>query len=123
MKPTPEQEARARQTIADRQVTFEEYIASLPKEARGETCEASDVDRLNAGAMRVYQCLRNLDKWTLPQLAAATGMTPQSASARWREVRRYIEKDGKGMGHREPVPGSPGLFTYRIQLAKYFGAA
>lgn len=123
MIPTPSQLSRSARTVEARQVTIEEWLANRPKEARGQTVETQEEnDRLNGGCLRIYNCLRNLDKWTLPQLAAATGMSTQSASARWREVKRYLEKDGKGRGHREPT-GERGHYTYRISLAKYFGAA
>lgn len=123
MKPTPEQEAHARQVIAERQITIGEWLATQPKEARGETATDDDTPRLNAQCLRVYGLLRDLGPWTLKQLAARSGDPEASVSARIREIRRYLEKDGKGTVLRERVPDGNGLHTYTMRLSKYFGAA
>jgi hypothetical protein len=123
MKPTPEQEARAAATIEARQMTIEDYLASIPQQARGQTCEAEDIPRLNEQGRRVYGVMRDLGPWTLKQISARTGDPEASVSARIREIRRYIEKDGKGTVKREPVKGHRGLFTYTMRLNRYHGAA
>lgn len=116
-------ETRANSLGVEKQITIHEWLEQQPKEARGSLCEDADMDRLNRQCRLVYQCLRNLRAWTLAELSAATGAPAQSCSARWREIRRYLEAGNKGKGFREKVPGKPGLFTYRIELGKYFGAA
>ncbi len=123
MKPTPAQEARAAQTIQERQMDFETWIAQRPSAARGETCETEDVPRLNAQGLRVYNVIRDLGPWTLKQISARTGDPEASVSARLREIRRYLEKDGKGTVLREAAKGHRGLFTYTMRLARYYGAA
>lgn len=123
MKPTPEQEAHARHVIADRQITLEDWIASQPKEARGQTCTDEDMPRLNEQTSRVYGALRNLRPWTLRELSIATGDPEASCSARIREIRRYLETDGKGTVLRTRVEGGNGLHHYTMRLTKYCGAA
>lgn len=133
MKPTPTQEARAAETIAAKQVTIDEWLERQPKEARGETCRDEDVLPLNEACRAVYGCLLNLDKWTIAQLSLRTGYSGAGVSARIREIRRYLE-DRTEKGQKEPGPAArgtvimdptetPRLYTYRVQLKKYFGGA
>lgn len=133
MKPSALQEARAAQTIADRQLTIESWLERQPKEARGETCRDEDVLPLNEACRAVYGCLLNLDKWTIAHLSIKTGYSAPGVSARIREIRRYLE-DRSEKGQKEPGPAArgtvimeptatPRLYTYRVQLKKYPGGA
>lgn len=130
MKPTPEQETRAAQTIAAKQATIFDYLQTLPQ----RTDEEDDTPRLDAQCVRVYRALRDLAPHTLAELSAATGDPEGSVSARIREVRRYLEDRtakgqtmpgpaAKGTVLKERVPGGNGLHTYSMRLKKYSGAA
>lgn len=117
------------------QITIDDYLSALPKEARGETCEEEDVERLNAQCRIVYRVLRDLRAHTLREISAATGVSEPSASARIREIRAYLEGRPRkndppeliraklGTVLRERVEGTRGLFTYQIRLHRFFGAA
>lgn len=123
MKPTPAQEARAAQTVRDQQMDFETWIANLPSAARGAACGEDDMPRLNEQGFKVYRFMRDLRPHTLKEIEAATGAPQASASARLREIRRYLEKDGKGTVKRTRVDGGNGLHTYTLRLNKTYGAA
>lgn len=123
MKPTPAQEARAAHATELRQITIDDYLASIPEAARGKTCEAEDTPRLNEQGLRVYNAMRDLRVHTLADLAAATGDPEASVSARIREIRRYLREGNKGDVIRERVPGGNGLHTYAMKLNRYHGAA
>lgn len=131
--PTPSQEHEASRVIAEKQGTIFDYLERQTIQARGETCTAEDMDRLDAACIAVYRCLLNLDKWTLKMLALSTGYTESSCSARVREIRRYLE-DREKPGQKEPGPAARGtvkrektnirgLNTYRVELKKHFGGA
>lgn len=123
MKPTPAQEARAREATEARQMTIDDYLAAQPVQARGATVEPTDVGRLNEQTRRVYGVVRDLRPWTLKGISAATGDPEASVSARLREIRRYLQKGDKGTILRERVEGQRGLFTYTMRLNRYHGAA
>lgn len=105
------------------QISFEEYAASIPTQARGQTCADEDMPRLNAQGLRVYTQLRLLRPLTLAQISSATGDPEASVSARIREIRKYLEEGNKGTIKRERVEGGNGLHTYCMRLNRYFGAA
>lgn len=90
------------------QPTFEDYLASVPAKARGETFDQErDGKRLTAQAMRVYNLMIDGQSRTLAQISAATDDPPASISARLREIRAYglkVPKDHLGNG----------LWTYRV---------
>lgn len=123
MKPTASQERAASEHLAAKQMTIDGYLATKPKEARGVTCEAQDVPRLNDQAMRVYRVMRFLGTHTLRQLSAITGDPEASISARIREIRAYLHEGDKGTIIRERVPNGNGLHTYSMRIHKYPGAA
>ena len=105
------------------QITFEEYEASIPKEARGSTCADADMPRLNEQGLRVYRFMRDLRVHTLREISSGTGDPEASCSARIREIRRYLETNNLGTVKREKVLGGNGLHTYTLRLNRYFGAA
>lgn len=123
MKPTPSQIERAERATADRQITIEDYLATVPPAARGSTCEAEDTPRLNAQGLDVYHYCRDLRAHTLAEISAGTGHPEASVSARLREIRRYLHDGDKGTILRERVPSGNGLHTYTMKLARYHGAA
>ena len=123
MKPTPAQEARAAQTVRAAQISIDDWLASQPVAARGQTCEAIDVSRLNEQSRRVFDAMRDLRPYTLAQISAATGDPEASVSARIREIRRYLHLGNKGTIVRERVEGRNGLHTYAMRLNKTHGAA
>lgn len=123
MKPTPEQEAHARETIEARQISIDDWLAAQPIAARGVTCEAEDMPRLRDQALRVYTHMRDLRPHTLKDISAATGDPEASVSARIREIRRYLRDGGKGDVTRERVEGGNGLHTYAVKLNRYSGGA
>lgn len=110
-------------TIPNFQLDFETYVTSIPKEARGQTCEAVDEGRLNEQARRVYKVMKFLGTHTLAQLSAMTGDPEASISARLREIRHYLEENGLGTILRVRVEGGNGLHTYSMRLNRTFGAA
>lgn len=116
-------ETRALSIGPEKQRTFEDYQSDIAAKERGQTCEESDVPRLNAQGLRVFGVLRDLRPHTLRDISSKTGDPEASVSARWREICRYLRAGNKGEGIRERVPGERGLFTYRIQLGRYPGAA
>lgn len=133
MNPTPQQEERARQILRAKQETIFDYLERQTIQARGQTCTAEDMERLDAACIAVYRLMLNLDKWTLKMLASSTRYTESSCSARVREIRRYLE-DREKPGQKEPGPAArgtvhrektttPGLYTYRVQLKKHHGGA
>ncbi len=117
------------------QLTIGDYLASLPPEARGETCQEIDNPRLNEQGLRVYRFMRDLRPHTLREIAAATGDSEASISARIREIRAYLEGRPKkgdtldvqrpklGTVKRERVEGGNGLHSYSMRLNRSFGAA
>lgn len=105
------------------QLSIDDYLASLPEKARGETCEAEDVPRLCAQGQAVYRYVRDLRPHTLREISAATGAPEASASARLREIRHYLSDNGLGTVIRERAPGGNGLHTYSLRLNRTFGAA
>jgi len=109
--------------LAEKQITFEDYVSNIPKAARGETCEAQDTPRLNEQAMRIYSAMRDLRPWTLREISNQTGDPEASVSARIREIRKYLQAGGKGTIIRERVEGGNGVHTYVMRLNAYFGAA
>lgn len=123
MKPTPAQEARAARTIQDRQLTIEEWLAAQPVQARGETCTAEDLPRLNEQALRVYGVLRDLRPHTLRDIAASSGDPEASVSARIRQIRDYLELGGKGTVLAESVSEPRVHWLYTLKLNRYYGAA
>lgn len=110
-------------TTPNYQLDFETYVTSIPKEARGQTCEAVDELRLNEQAKRVYKVMRFLGTHTLAQLSAMTGDPEASISARLREIRHYLEENGLGTILRVRVEGGNGLHTYSMRLNRTFGKA
>jgi hypothetical protein len=115
------------------QLTIEDYVASLPKQARGETCADIDMPRLNEQGLRVYRFCRDLRPHTLAEISAATGDGEASVSARLREIRAYLEDrqpgsrepgpNARGTIRRERVEGGNGLHVYSMRLKPYHGAA
>lgn len=117
------------------QLTIEDHLEKLSKEARGATCEAGDCERLTKQGAAVYRVLRDLRPHGLKEISAAVGAGEASVSARIREIRAYLEgrprKDDPpelarvklGTVLREKVAGIPGLFTYEIRLNRSSGAA
>jgi hypothetical protein len=87
-------------------------VRELSGRRDGLTYEQSDESRLNKQQLRVYQCMRDGNEWTLAQLAEATGDKEASISARIRDFRK--SKFGGRTVVRRSYGG--GLFTY--QLAK-----
>lgn len=123
MKPSAEQEARAQEAVRRAQLTIDDWLNAQPVAARGETCEADDVPRLNAQCQRVYAALRDLRPHTLADISASCGDPEASVSARIREIRRYLKDGHKGDVLRERVPDGNGLHTYTMRLERYSGAA
>jgi len=123
MKPAPSQLQRAQLNIEKRQITIEDYLATVPPAARGSTYEPEDTHRLNAQGLDVYHYCRDLRAHTLAEISAGTGHPEASVSARLREIRRYLHEGNKGTVLRERVPGKNGLHTYAIRLNKYPSAA
>ena len=129
MKPTPQEESSAARVIEARQVSFDDYVATLPQ----RTDDAEDTLRLNAQCTRVYRALRDLRPHTLAEIAATTGDPEGSISARIRECRAYLEdrKRGglvpgpaaKGTVLKEKIPGKRGQHKYTMRLYRYSGAA
>ena len=117
------------------QISIDDYLASLPVKARGETCEPEDVERLSQQCRVVYAHLRDLRPHTIREVAAATGISENSVSARFREIRAYLEgrplkndppevvRANLGTILREKVDGVPGLHTYSMRLNRFHGAA
>ncbi len=85
------------------------------------TATDEDMPRLNAACLAVYKCIRNLDRWELPQLAAATGYTEASCSARLRQIRAYLHVGNKGTVLSENL--GRGKWIYSLRLYRYSGAA
>lgn len=105
------------------QLTIDDYLARLPKEARGSTVEDADTPRLNEQGKRVYQFMRDLRVHTLREIAAGTGDPEASVSARIREIRRYLQDNCLGTVIRERVEGGNGLHTYAMRLNRCSGEA
>jgi hypothetical protein len=117
------------------QISIDDYLASLPVKARGETCEPEDVTRLSEQCRVVYSHMRDLRAHTLREISAATNIPEASVSARIREIRAYLEgrplkndppdlqRAKLGTILREKVDGVPGLHTYSMQLNRFHGAA